>query len=180
MPATGKPENGDGTPAAPADPVVVTVMVAEAALLPPTATVVGFIEQFESAGVPEHWSETFPANPPAGAIATAKLADCPADTLAEAGLAESAKSIPVPLNGTECGVPGALSAIISAAERAPPPVGVNIRLIVQFPPAGTGMLVEQVVPLTVISKSAASAPAITKFAIFRSEPPIFVRVTVWS
>src|SRR5439155_651823 len=107
------------------------------ALVPPTATVVGLTKQVESAGVPEHWSETLPANPPAGAIATAKLADCPADTLAEAGAAERVKSMPVPLNGTECGVPGALSAIIRLAERVPPPVGVNIKLIVQFPPAGT-------------------------------------------
>jgi len=159
---------------------VVTVTVAEAALVPPTATVVGLTKQVESAGVPEHWSETLPANPPEGAIATAKLADCPADTLVEAGLAESVKSIPVPLNGTECGLPGALSAIISAAERVPPPVGVNIRLNVQFPPAGTGMLVEQVVPLPVIAKSPALAPVIAKLEIFRSEPPIFVRVTVSS
>jgi len=159
---------------------VVTVTVAEAALVPPTATVVGLTKQVESAGVPEHWSETLPANPPAGAIATAKLADCPADTLAEAGAAERVKSMPVPLNGTECGVPGALSAIIRLAERVPPPVGVNIKLIVQFPPAGTGLLVEQVVPLPVIAKSPASAPVIIKFAMFRSESPILVSVTVWS
>ena len=44
---------------------------------------------------------------------------------------------PVPVRLTVCGLPAALSAILTAAVRAPAAVGVNATLIVQLPPAAT-------------------------------------------
>jgi hypothetical protein len=43
-------------------------------------------------------------------------------------------SSPVPLSATECGVPGALSAMLTEAVRAPAAVGVNVTEIVQLFP----------------------------------------------
>ena len=40
---------------------------------------------------------------------------------------------PVPLRLMECGLPAALSVMVTAAERAPAPAGVNVTLIMQFP-----------------------------------------------
>ena len=41
--------------------------------------------------------------------------------------------VPVPVSGTVCGLPRALSVNVSAPVRAPSAVGVNVTLIVQFP-----------------------------------------------
>jgi len=48
-------------------------------------------------------------------------------------------AVPVPVNGTVCGLPPALSVIVSVPARAPSTVGVNVTLIVQvFDPAVAG------------------------------------------
>ena len=42
---------------------------------------------------------------------------------------------PMPLRGTICGLPGALSVMLSAAERVPDAVGLNVTLMLQLAPA---------------------------------------------
>ena len=64
----------------------------------------------------------------------------PAVTFAEVEELEAAaseKSCPAPEMATVCGLPGALSAIVSVPLRAPPAVGANVTAIVQFAPAAT-------------------------------------------
>ena len=39
---------------------------------------------------------------------------------------------PTPLSGTDCGLPGALSVMLTAAFRVPVPVGVKVTLILQI------------------------------------------------
>ena len=46
-------------------------------------------------------------------------------------------AVPVPVRLTVCGLPMALSAIVTEAVRVPAVVGVNVTLIVQLPPAAT-------------------------------------------
>jgi hypothetical protein len=45
--------------------------------------------------------------------------------------------LPVPVRLTVCGLPGALSVIVTEAVRLPGAVGVKVTLIVQLPPAST-------------------------------------------
>ena len=48
---------------------------------------------------------------------------------------ESFAVVPIPLSGTFCGLPAALSLTDKAALRAPAAVGLNVTLIVQLEPA---------------------------------------------
>jgi hypothetical protein len=41
----------------------------------------------------------------------------------------------MPLRGTICGLPGALSVMLSTAERVPDAVGLNVTLMLQIAPA---------------------------------------------
>lgn len=50
---------------------------------------------------------------------------------------ESFAVVPVPLSGTCCGLPIALSVMLRAALRAPLAVGLNVTLIVQLAPAAS-------------------------------------------
>jgi len=52
-------------------------------------------------------------------------------------LTEGGAFEPVPDSPTECGLPGALSAIVTAPVRFPAALGVKVTLIVQFAPAAT-------------------------------------------
>jgi len=61
--------------------------------------------------------------------------------------------LPVPLSGTVCGVPAALSATDTAALSVSPVLGVNLTLIVQEAPPATG-----VPQLSVSAKSPLLAP----------------------
>lgn len=47
------------------------------------------------------------------------------------------KSVPVPESATVCGLPVALSVIVTIADRAPAVVGAKVTVIVQFAPAAT-------------------------------------------
>ncbi len=47
------------------------------------------------------------------------------------------KSVPAPERATVCGLPVALSVIVTIADRAPTAVGVKVTMIVQFAPAAT-------------------------------------------
>ena len=77
---------------------------------------------------------TTPLNPPAGAIDSGNVADCPALIVAEVGPpggTEMMMSVPSPDSVTACGLPGALSVIVIAPARAPAAVGVKVTEIVQ-------------------------------------------------
>jgi hypothetical protein len=73
------------------------------------ATPFGSVPQLSATG----WE-----NPPTGAIERAKVADIPAGTVADAGNAEIVKSVdcptPVPVSRMLCGLPGAVSLIVTA------------------------------------------------------------------
>jgi hypothetical protein len=45
--------------------------------------------------------------------------------------------VPIPLRGTFCGLPAALSVTLKAAVRVPEAVGLNLMLIVQLAPAAS-------------------------------------------
>ena len=79
---------------------------------------------------------------------------------------------PVPLSGAVCGLPGALSAMESAAVRKPDAEGVNVTLMLQLAPAAR--LVPQVV---VRAKFAALVPVIVMLVMVMLAVPVFVSVT---
>ena len=66
---------------------------------------------------------------------------CPALIVALGGESVTANdvtgAVPVPVSGTLCGEVGALSAMLRLADSAVCVEGVNVTLIVQFPPAAT-------------------------------------------
>jgi hypothetical protein len=64
----------------------------------------------------------------------------PRDWLPKARLVAArltAGPVPVPVRLTVCGLPVALSVMLTEAVRLPEAVGVNVTLIVQLPPAAT-------------------------------------------
>src|SRR5439155_5732530 len=87
----------------------------------------------------------------------------------------SRKSCPTPDRATLCGLPGALSVMVKAPERLPPPVGVKVTLMVQLAPAAR--LEPQVL---VSAKSAASAPETAMLEIARLALPVLVSLTLWA
>ncbi len=60
--------------------------------------------------------------------------------------AESPSHMPVPLKLTVCGLPGSLSLMTRAADRAPAALGLNAKLMVQFPSPATVLPAPQVEP----------------------------------
>jgi hypothetical protein len=77
-----------------------------------------------------------------------------------------------------CGLPAALSAIVSAADRDPAALGVNVMLIMHAAVGATAAPVVQVVPVAT-AKSAALVPEIDGAAVmFKLAFPVFVTVTV--
>src|SRR5260370_4676416 len=72
---------------------------------------------------------------------------------------------------TCCGLPVALSVMLTAAERFPIAVGVNVTLKVQLAPTAT------VVPQSLVcAKSPGFRPLMTIPVMDNGEPPVFVRV----
>ncbi|HET7440144.1 MAG TPA: hypothetical protein VFJ47_02495 [Terriglobales bacterium] len=53
---------------------------------------------------------------------------------------ESFAVVPIPLSGTFCGLPAALSVTLKAAVRVPGAVGLNLMLIVQLAPAASELV----------------------------------------
>ena len=82
-------------------------------------------------------------------------------------------AVPVPLKPTTCGLVLALSVSVRLPERLPVAVGVNVTLIVQLPPAPTGALVLQAVPLAATAKSPVTATLVK----VRDAVPLLVTVT---
>jgi hypothetical protein len=98
---------------------------------PFNVTADGVTLQDAAAGAPAQVNEMDLLKPPSGLAARVKLVAWPAETVAEAGEAERAKSIPAPESAAVCGLPVALSAIERVPGRVPPVVGLNVILIVQ-------------------------------------------------
>ncbi len=87
----------------------------------------------------------------------------------------TAGAVPVPLRPTVCGLPAALSLMLSVAFRVPVAVGVKVALIEQLPPAAT-----DVPQLLVWAKSPGLAP-VREMPLMLSEAlPVLLRVTVWA
>ena len=89
--------------------------------------------------------------------------------------AVSVKSQPVPVKGTVCGLPPALSVIVRFPERAPTAVGANVTLMLQFAPAArvAGLIGHAVPPVLVSAKSPEAAIELT----VKAPAPVLVRVT---
>jgi len=81
--------------------------------------------------------------------------------------------VPVPLSVKECGLPVALSVIVTAAPRAPAAVGVNVTLMVQFPLFAATELPQ----VFVCAKSPLFAPVTPMLVILRAAFPVLVSVT---
>jgi|SRR5215467_591147 len=85
-------------------------------------------------------------------------------------------TVPVPLNGKECGLPEALSVIENEAERAPEAAGVKVAPSVQL-----FVGVSTVVPVHVVPdemKSVMFMPVMDTAVIFRFALPVFVSVAL--
>lgn len=79
--------------------------------------------------------------------------------------------VPVPESDTVCGLPVALSVMLSEAARVPVAVGVNRIAIVQLPPAATEG------PQVLISvKSVGFAPVNPMLAMLKAALPVLFRV----
>ena len=91
----------------------------------------------------------------------------------EAGEAEREKSAavlePVPLRLTICGLPAALSVTLKLPVRVPDAVGVNVILMLQFPPGASEA------PHVLV---AAKSPLATMLVIVSAALPVFDSVTV--
>ena len=86
----------------------------------------------------------------------------------------TAGPLPVPVKATVCGLPGRLSAMLTAAARAPGTVGENFTRIVQL------AFCARLLPHVLVSeKSAGFAPVILMLVMVKLALPVFVKVTVW-
>src|SRR5437016_2908473 len=81
----------------------------------------------------------------------------------------TAGAVPVPLSDTVCGLPVALSAIVTAPVRVPVAVGVNVTPMVQLAPAASDA------PQVLVS---AKSPLAAILVMLRAALPVLVRVTV--
>jgi hypothetical protein len=79
----------------------------------------------------------------------------------------------VPMRLMVCGLPGALSVMISEAERVPLPVGVNVTLITQFTFAAS-----DVAQVLVSEKSLLLVPPMVMLVMLSGPLPLFLSVSV--
>lgn len=82
---------------------------------------------------------------------------------------------PVPVRLKSCGLPAALSATATEAERVPGEVGVKVTLIVQVPPGAI-----ELPQLLVCPKSPGFTPVRVKLAMFTATFPVFVTTAAWA
>src|SRR6266566_2903572 len=85
-------------------------------------------------------------------------------------------STPVPLRATDCGLPDALSVIVTLALRLPVAVGVKVTLMVQEAPAAS--VLELLGHVLVWAKSPALVPVRAMLLMVRDPVPLLVSVTV--
>jgi hypothetical protein len=114
------------------------IVTADITGVTPSAGVIGLTGMHVTgATAPVQVTVTAWLKPPSGVMVTLKGCDVPDFTVTLAGAA-NVKSHPVPVNGTVCGLPPALSVTVSVPARAPRAVGANVTLIVQVFAAGAG------------------------------------------
>jgi hypothetical protein len=82
-------------------------------------------------------------------------------------------AVPVPVRLTVCGLPAALSEMLTDAVRVPAAVGVNVTLIVQLPPAAT-----ELPQVFVSAKSAVLVPVMLMLVMLKLVLPVLLRVTL--
>ena len=82
-------------------------------------------------------------------------------------------AVPVPDRLTACGLPLALSAMLTDPARLPLAEGVNVTLIVQLPPAAT-----ELPQLLLCAKSLAFVPVTARLLMISAAFPPFVNVTL--
>ena len=125
-----KPEGGGGSDD---DEVAVTVAVADA---PPEGVIEpGEIVQVPASTVVLQVRVTASVKSSEDVSVSVKVADCPAEIEATAGLSVSAKSVPVPDSATFCSAedaPAALSVMVRVPFAGPDAIGVNTTPMVQF------------------------------------------------
>ena len=80
---------------------------------------------------------------------------------------------PVPARVTDCGLPLALSATVTVAERLPTAVGVKVTLMVQLPLAAT-----ELPQVLVWAKSPVLVPPIARLVMVSAAVPVLLRVIV--
>jgi hypothetical protein len=87
---------------------------------------------------------------------------------------------PAPVKGTVCGLPVALSVMLTDPVRVPAAVGVNVTMMVQVPCGGTLSLLAKhvLVGAGASAKSPALVPVRLTLVMLRAEVPVFVSVTV--
>src|SRR3989442_9011277 len=88
-----------------------------------------------------------------------------------------AVAVPVPVNVTVCGLPSALSVILTAANRAPVAVGVKVSLITQLPLGTTIAPFVHVVPAA-MAKSPGFAPPRATVVMLKVPVPLLATVTL--
>src|SRR5207237_2751834 len=86
--------------------------------------------------------------------------------------------VPLPLKATVCGLPVALSVILTLALRVPVAVGVKVALMVQEAPAAS--VLELLGHVLVWAKSALLVPVRAMLLMVRAAVPLLVNVTVWA
>src|SRR5437773_406151 len=80
---------------------------------------------------------------------------------------------PIPLSATFCGLPAALSLMLTAAVRVPLAVGLNVTLILQLAPAAN-----ELPQVWVCAKFPALVPVIAMLLMVKIAVPVFLSVTV--
>ncbi len=88
-------------------------------------------------------------------------------------LATAAVPVPVPERFTVCGLPLALSVMLTEAVRLPLAVGLKVTLMVQLPPAAT-----ELPHVLVWAKSPAFVPVSARLVMLKAAVPELLRVTV--
>jgi hypothetical protein len=86
--------------------------------------------------------------------------------------------VPVPVNGTVCGLPGTPSATLTAAVRVPDAVGVKVTVNVQL--VFAARLDPQAFAGAGTAKSPGLVPVNVMPAMLSAALPLFVSVTVWA
>jgi hypothetical protein len=84
-------------------------------------------------------------------------------------------AVPVPESPTVCGLPLALSAMLTEAARLPLAEGVKVTLIVHFTPGAT-----ELPQLLLWAKSPAFAPVNLRLVMVNVALPLLVKVTAWA
>ncbi len=138
--------------------------------LPATAGL-GSTMQVASKGAPAQVRATFKPKPPSGSTCREYFATCPGETAAEGEDPDGAakvKSWPVPVSGTLCALPSALSEITMAPDLPPPAAGLKITGMVQFTPAA------KVAPQVLVWEKSPTALIVERVSVML---PVLVKVT---